>query len=566
MIRVSLFIFVLVYSLAGFSQDFKKQYKQAKRLFEDGEFSKAMDAFQPLTVYDRENPYPEYASFYYALSAQNLGYAIMAKDMFLQIKKIYPSWEQIDEVNYCLTKLYLDEREYFHALALSREIQNPDFKKDIVALERKALMNISDVETLKMLLEENKTDMEVARSLAYAIGRNTADTDAKYLDSISQVFGFHPSDFIVIKKPKSEFKIKYQVALLLPFMSNSLDPGPGKKKSQFVLDLYQGMKLAADTLAMQGVFIDILAYDTEHDQSVINELLKKDELKTVDLIVGPLFAEDAPLIQEFSKKYEINLVVNPVSSNSELVSQNPFSFLFQPSNSTFGLKSAEFLSTNTYNKNCLVYYGDTPKDSTAAANFVSRGTELGLKILKSEKVNSESSTKILDVLTAVDEYDEWKKVKEFKVKRDSIGSIFVASDNALIYTKVVNSVETRGDSTMVIGNETWIEDTSIDLTKLERIRIFFTAPNFSSPIGSEFQSFRKKYLFWHGVMPSAYAQKGFEFMIVIGRAFKQYGNYFQDGLQQNGVPGFLTRGYKMQPTRDNGLVTFISFKRGILAD
>lgn len=566
MTRVSLFIFFFVYSLVAFSQDFKKQYKQAKRLFEDQEYSKAMDAFKELTVYDRDNPYPEYASFYYALSAQNLGYSIMAKDMFLQLKKIYPSWDQIDEVNYCLAKIYLDEREYFHALALSRGIQNPDFKKDIVALERKSLLSISDVETLKMLLEENKNDVEVARALAYAIGRSTAEQDAKYLDSISQVFGFHPSDFIVIRKPKSEFKTKYQVALLLPFMANSLDPGPGKKKSQFVLDLYQGMKLAADTLAMQGVFIDVLAYDTEHDLKVINELLKKEELRTVDMIVGPLFAEDAAPIQEFSKKYEINLVVNPVSSNAELLSQNPFSFLFQPSNSTVGLKSAEFLSAKTFNKNCLVYYGDTPKDSTAAANFIARGTELGLKILNSEKFNSESSAKILDVLTSVKEYDEWKKVKEFKMKRDSIGSIFVASDNALIYTKVVNSVETRGDSTMVIGSETWIEDTSIDLAKLERIRIFFTAPNFSSPISPEFQSFRKKYLFWHGVMPSAYAQKGFEFMNVIGRAFKQYGNYFQEGLQQNGVSGFLTRGYKMQPTKDNGLVTFISFKRGNLAE
>lgn len=567
MIRALLFLSILSFSLASYSQDFKKQYRQAKKFFEDGEFSKAMDAFKPLTVYDKENPYPEYASFFYAMSAYRLGYATVAKDMFLQIKKIYPSWEQIDEVNYSLAKIYFEEREYFHALSFSKEIHNDDFKKDLLALERKSLLTITDPEILKMLLEENPTDTEVARALVAAIGKTSYITDKRVMDSVCQVFGFNASDFIVRTQPQSQFKSKYRVALLLPFMTNSLDFGPGKKKSQFVLDMYQGMKLAADTLLSQGVYLDLLAYDTEHDPSVVRDLLRKEELKSADLIVGPLLSEEEQMVQDFSKKNAINLVVNPVSSNTDFLdTQNPFTFLFQPASSTVGIKSAEFLSSKTFNKNCVVYYGNTAKDSATAVNFIQRATELGLKVLKAEKVNSESSIKIVNFLAEAAEYDEWRKVKEFKVKRDSIGSIFVASDNALVYTKVINSVETRGDSTLVIGSETWLEDTSIELEKLEHIRIYFAAPNFSPVTRAEYQEFRKKFIDRHGVLPSIYAQKGFEFMMIMGRAFKQYGNYFQDGLQTQGVTGFLTKGYKMQPTRDNGIVNFLSFKHGILVD
>jgi hypothetical protein len=44
-----------------------------------------------------------------------------------------------------------------------------------------------------------------------------------------------------------------------------------------------------------------------------------------------------------------------------------------------------------------------------------------------------------------------------------------------------------------------------------------------------------------------------------------HGNYFQDGLLVAGVlPGVLTSGYLLQPTRDNGLVPFVHFKEGQL--
>lgn len=94
--------------------------------FDGARYSEAMESFKPLTVYDQENPFPEYASFYYALSAQRLGYASVAKDMLLQIKKLYPNWDQMNEVNYWLSKIYFDFGEYFQALLLaSRSRINP---------------------------------------------------------------------------------------------------------------------------------------------------------------------------------------------------------------------------------------------------------------------------------------------------------------------------------------------------------------------------------------------------------------------------------------------------------
>ncbi len=546
------------------AQDFKRDYRKAKDFYHDGNYSLAMDAFKALMVYDRNNPYPEYACFYYALSAHRLGFSTIAKEMFGQTKKIYSKWDQLDEVNYWLVKIYLEQCEYFHAWQLASEIKDPSFKSDLDALKIAALSRLDDPETLKMLADENPHDEQISFALATAIGKEAVMVDAGLLDSLATEFNWKKEDFISNAMLKPVFKDRYRMALMLPFRTSTLDPGPGKKKSQYVLDLYQGMKLASDSLVREGLLVDLLAYDTDHDQDTIKRLLNEAELKTTDFIVGPLFPDDAKLVQGFSALNKINLVVNPLSYNSDLLGQNPFALLYQPSHATLGEKSAEMLASTVSNKNCFVFYGESPKDSVMASNFIRTATTLGLKIVYKEKVRSETSVDILATLATPTELDEWKNPKQFKLKLDSIGSIFVASDDPLIYTKVINSTETRGDSILVVGQENWLEDNSVDLSKFEKINVAFAAPNFSSVAGQPYLQFRKKYLQAHGTLPSSYAQKGYEFIMVIGHALKQFGVYFQDGSMKERIPGVLTFGYQLTPAHDNGVVPFISFRKGRL--
>jgi hypothetical protein len=489
---------------------------------------------------------------------------VVAKEMFVQTKKVYPQWDQLDEVNYWLAKIYLEQREYFHAWQLAKEIKDPSLKPDLDGLKKIALAKINDVETLKMLLEENPHDEQISFALAINIGKQIMMTDVGLFDSLVIEFNWNKDDFISNEALKPVFKDRYRIALLLPFRTSTLDAGPGKKRSQNVLDIYQGMKLAGDSLLGEGIFLDLLAYDTDHDPEVIRKLLKEEELKSADVIVGPLFLEDAKSVQDFSELNKINLVVHPLSNNSEFLGQNPFAFLFQPSHATLGEKSAELLAIKSSNKNCFVFFGESPKDSVMAGSFIRTATKLGLKILHAEGVNGETSTDILATLATPTEFDEWKNPKQFKLKLDSIGSVFVASDDPLIYTKVINSVETRGDSVMVVGQENWLEDNSVELSKFERIKVVLASPNYASINSPSFLDFRKKYLHTHGMLPNSYAQKGYEFMMVLGHSLKRYGVYFQESLMKERVPGALTSGYQMLPTHDNGLVPFISFKQGRL--
>ncbi|MFM8738904.1 MAG: tetratricopeptide repeat protein, partial [Cytophagales bacterium] len=379
--QLLLVFFVFSFSISA-AQDFKKSYRKAKELFQNGKYSEAMDAFKVLIVYDKNNPYTEYAQFFYGLAARQLGFNAVAKNQWTQLKKSFPQWHQLDEVNYWLATLYFQQGEPFQAMRTLNAISDNSFRSSLDSLKRASLAKIDDVELLKMLLEDNQTDVEVARALARSIGKKGLPTsDLLLFDSITLANNWNRADFLVTRPGRSLHKGRYRVSLLLPLRLATLQPTPERKKNQAVLDLYQGMKLAVDSLAKADVNIDLVVYDTDRNSETTKQILLRPELKSSDLIVGPLFPDEAKSVQQFSKEHKINLFVNPVSNNSDFLKGNENAFLFQPSHETIGQKSAEWMASHLKKRNCLVYYSDSPKDSVMAFNFIKKALSLGIKIV-----------------------------------------------------------------------------------------------------------------------------------------------------------------------------------------
>jgi ABC-type branched-subunit amino acid transport system substrate-binding protein len=542
--------------------EYHKQYLNAKAFYGGGKYNLAMESFKPLIAYDKNNPYSQYASFYYALSAYNQGYKPLARTSLNEIKKLSPTWEKMDEVNFWLGKINMEDRDYFQGLKLWSSIQDKSMQPLIESLKAKSLAEVTDVETLRMMREEHPRDAVIGKQLATQLAKNpTSPADKAQLEELVRVFSFNRADFVP-EAPKSYFRDIYSVSVLMPFMVNTLEVSTGTKRNQNVLDFYEGMKLAADTLAKQGVKISLRAYDTERNINKIKSVLNTDELKNTDLIVGPFFQEEVKPLQDFSQAAGINMF-NPLHNNLELIGSNPYAFLFQPSLETMGRKAGEFLSANAKKKTCLIFYGTSRRDSTLAASFSAVAKEKGMKIIASHRLSREQSGNILTILATPTEFDDYKNPKQFSLKKDSVGAIFVASDDALIYAKVISGIETRGDQVPVLGSESWLEQHTIDLEKFQNLPITLEAPNFVDTGRPYARAFTRKYVKTHGRTPTAYASTGYELMLFLGNQLKKNGVYFQDALSKAGVvPGYITEGHNYQLGRSNDLVPFIRFEAG----
>jgi ABC-type branched-subunit amino acid transport system substrate-binding protein len=564
--KIIAFAFPLFVSLSLFAQvDYSKQYQNAKDFFRQGKYNLAMESFKPLITYDEKNQYSPYASFYYALSAYKQGYDAVARDMFLQVKKVYPKWDKTEEVNLWLGIIYLRNHDYFQGLKMLAAIQDKKQAEYLKNIKEQYLAEITDPETLKMMLEEYPTDQVIARLLARALSKDLSDeVNKQELDQLIQRFKLQRSDFIP-EAPKTFYKDRYSVSVLLPFMLETLDAKPGKKRNQIVLDFYEGIRLALDSLNTQGPQISLRAYDTDKGIANLKRVLDTDELKNTDLIIGPLYPEENKLVQAFSMKQQVN-VVNPFSNNTDIIGDNPYAFLFQPSSEIIGRKAAEYLASHRNRKPCMVFFGTNHRDSVLAENFVQKAGELGLPIVYNRAINREDAGDILSILTTATEYDEFKYPSQFTLKKDSIGSIFVATDEPLIYTKIISGVETRADSIVVLGSENWIDDTAVPFEKFQTLRVVFSAANFVSVDNPRRRSFVSRYLKKYGHVPSSLSQLGYEMMMLFGNQLKTNGVYFQDGLQSaEAVPGYLSQGFNFRYTRDNQVVPFVKFVDGKLS-
>jgi hypothetical protein len=205
-----------------------------------------------------------------------------------------------------------------------------------------------------------------------------------------------------------------------------------------------------------------------------------------------------------------------------------------------------------------------------AASFVKRANDRGLKILMSERVSKETSMKITEILTTATEFDEFKYPIQFTLPKDSLDYIFVASDNPLIYTKVISCVETRADSVLIVGSENWLDQSAVDYEKYQTLNIVLTGPNFTASDNKWYRAFQRKFIQTHGRISSTsaytnYAKLGYDFMLFVGNALKKHGVYFQEGLKKEKLTrGYLTEGFDFRNSRENQHVPFIKFERGTL--
>ena len=370
----------------------QKTFLSGKDFYNSGQYHLAAETFKQLSTHS--NTFTEYATFYYGLSSYYDGKSDIAKNILLQLTRKYPNWNNIHEAQYWLGKLYFEQGSNSQAIDQLNLIKNRTLTKDISSLKVHYLSQVS-FEELEALHQKYPNDAEVGESLARVMGQQPLSReDMNTLQVLVDKYDLSEEEITNQFVGKTEHKDQYQVAVCFPFMIDEINQDRRQNSNQWVLELFQGIELAQSDLKSEGIDINLYAYDTKRDSARMSEILALEEMKGMDLMIGPLYPGPSKLASVFAFDEKINML-NPLSTNPEIISQNPYSFLFHPSDDTQSKVAGSFMKGQlNQDKKALIIYGSRSGDSIAAFQYRAQLMEEGIEVIMMDQIPTVDSEQV----------------------------------------------------------------------------------------------------------------------------------------------------------------------------
>lgn len=345
----------------------------------------------------------------------------------------------------------------------------------------------------------------------------------------------------------------YRVALMLPLYLKEVDSinissldrlkPPSAYRSMNFIQFYEGAMIAVDSLKSQGLKVKFYVYDVDEDTSKTGVLLRKPEVKQMDLIVGPLYSRNFKKVSQFAKKYDIP-IVNPLSQRSEIIENNPKVYKVVPSSQT-GLEYLSRYNVSNFAKsNVLVIR--YPKTNETAALFSAFKTEFA-----AARKGKPGGFKEVNNINEI--------IKSLMADRENV--IFALSENKAFVFNLLNKLnDQRNICRMTLyGMPEW-NDMDIDVAQAINLNLHLYQPSFVDYNDPKIQCFIRQFRSVYKTVPeeNKYAFSGFDITWYFLNALFRYGKDFEHCLPDMNVSTLGTN-FDFQSSGNNGFENKAAF-------
>ncbi len=291
-----------------------------------------------------------------------------------------------------------------------------------------------------------------------------------------------------------------KMALLLPFRAKEYDSISAKEIFQnsmlanIVTDFYLGVEIAIDSLRKQGIQIDLNVFDTGRNSSKIHTILSSNDLNSNDVVIGPLYSEEAEIVAKTVK----TPVVFPLYSKNQSKFSSSKLIKTSPEKKVFRDELATYVKEN-FTKGNLIVVGDGKIDSNISNILIKKSLEsldsvATINVLKPEK-GYIAKSRFLDILKP--NVDNW---------------VILTSNDMIIVADAINSLISLPEDTNVkvfTFNKGSAFD-KIDNLKLAKVNLTYVSDQYVNEASITTQLFNKQYYKKNNALPSFYATKGFD--------------------------------------------------------
>lgn len=549
-------------SWAQSSPDLDRRYKAAVKLVQLGDYQKAKTDLQP--IMQRGGALAPFAYYYHAIASfRQRSYGATAQTIQELLDK-YPDWRKKDDAYYLSAAATFELGRLDDALQAARQVKDPEFRPEIDQMEQYFIGKITDLNRLKTLQRQHPDDRNVGLALIDLIQQHSTDkNDLELSDRLSNRFGVPVRKTSVATEPgtdtrtatptstpiqRNKAKGYYNVAILFPFRADDFDPEKRGRTNQYVYDLYDGIRMAKAKLQLEGITVNLFAYDLGNDDDKTLELLNNPTFAQTDLVFGPLYAEPNRLVRDFTNLNGM-VLVNPIATSSELVTNQPSAFLAMPSISQQVTRSLDFMKTLPQSKKVAIYFGASRRDSTLALAYQNEARKVGYQVIDFRKVSGPTET-IAASLTVLD--------------LNKPGHVFLASSNEDDGPRLSEALSRRKVPAPLMATASAFDFYANGSSIFTRRDIYLLYPDFVDRDRPAAEEFQKRHLTERNIIPSVFTCQGYDQMLFFGRQIAKRGTPLKNWATMRTEPDedYVLSGFDYTKNNENQLVPIVKFVAG----
>ncbi|MCS7020109.1 MAG: ABC transporter substrate-binding protein [Cytophagales bacterium] len=481
-------------------QEFTNSFQLGKRLVDEKKYVEAKHVLANVLKDVPQNPYYKYGTYFYALASYYTGEYARCQEIALQLLNRYPTWEQADEIRLLAALSALETDDLNNANAIGNLLKNNQTKQ---------------------IFENAK----LARQQKATVNASPSKTSITPLDN----------------------KRRYHVAVFLPFMLSETDPSKPSRRYQFVYDMYEGMQLAQEDLAEEGIDIQLYPFDTERSNVAIRRQL--DAQSGVDLLIGPLYSNNIEPLAAYASQHRISLV-NPFGTTTEPAKHDPTIWV-EPNAAALAQQAALFAAEFFPGKTAIIYYGNTPEDSVMAHYY--------------KQAHERNNGRVYLMRTLTPKMNFQRIIGELDgAPRNDSTHLFICARQPAIAISLVSAILSTKRVLPAITTQEWLNYDLISYDQLQKARVHFLIPDFvrETPAKTRFD---KLIVERTNMVPSKFAYIGYETVYFFGKMLRRYGKELQSYLsQESAVSGKMMPGFDFSNGKENMRTAICTFNNGVL--
>lgn len=351
---------------------------------------------------------------------------------------------------------------------------------------------------------------------------------------------------------KKEIKT-IKAAVLLPFMAGT---SANMEEQIRMVEYYEGLLMAVDSLKKEGVSVDLYTYDTKGKEATLNNILARKEMKNMDIIFGPARSQDINALATFADKNNIRLVI-PFAPKVDQVFKNPH--IYQVNTPQSYLYSEVYEHFNRKFSGCNVIFLNASNGDREKDEFI-KGMKTGLK---------ENGISYRDFTMTDNFYDITTVMDTLK------NNIFIpTSGKSTALVKILPQLtqirRERPDYSMnLFGYPEWQTYTNDYLASFYEIDTYFYSSFYTNNLFPAAVNFTHAYRRWYSkdmanIYPK-YGMLGYDTGYFFLKGLSKYGNKIEENLGSIHVTPIQT-GFKFERVNNwggfiNRKVFFVHFSK-----